>query len=255
MNTVDEEGNLDVQVPVISRDEVGYLTSSFNQMIDSVRVSNEKLVEMATSSRRFVPEQFLSALGRGDITDVRLGDAILKDMSVFFMDIRGFTDMSQRMTAQENLKFLNSLLERILPSIEDNHGFVDKYMGDSIMALFEDPDDALLAAVDLRREVLAFNQARAEGDVDVGIGINSGELILGTMGTSGRIETTVIDSTVNVASRLESLTKELKVPIIIAETVYEALSENTRAELDTRELGPTKIRGIDREMNLFGVTG
>ncbi len=255
MNAVDEEGDLEVQVPVISKDELGYLTSSFNHMIDSVRVSNEKLVEMVTSSRRFVPEQFLSALGRSDITDVKLGDAILRDMSVFFMDIRGFTDMSQRMTAEENLTFLNSLLERILPPIEDNHGFVDKYMGDSIMALFEDPDDALYAAVDLRREVLAFNQARTEGDVDVGIGINSGELILGTMGTSGRIDTTVIGSTVNVASRLESLTKEFKVPIIIAESVYETLSEDTRAGLETQELGPTKIRGIDQEMNLFGVTG
>jgi class 3 adenylate cyclase len=123
------------------------------------------------------------------------------------------------------------------------------------MALFEDPDDALNAAIDLRREVLAFNQERAEGDVDVGIGINSGELILGTMGTSGRIDTTVIGSTVNVASRLESLTKEFKVPIIIAESVFEALSQETLAGLDTRELGPTKIRGIDEEMNLFGVAG
>ncbi len=254
MNTVDEEGDLSVQVPIISRDELGYLTSSFNRMIDSVRVSNERLVEMITSSRRFVPEQFLGALGRSDITDVKLGDAILRDMSVFFMDIRGFADMSQRMTAAQNLKFLNSLLECILPSIEDNHGFVDKYMGDCIMALFEDPDDALQAAVDLRREVFAFNQTRAEGDVDVGIGINSGELILGTMGTSGRIDTTVIGNTVNVASRLESLTKEFKVPIIIAESVYDSLSDETRAGLDARELGPTKIRGIDREMNLFGVT-
>jgi HAMP domain-containing protein len=129
MNAVDEDGDLEVQVPVISKDELGYLTSSFNHMIDSVRVSNEKLLEMVTSSQRFVPEQFLSALGRGDITDVKLGDAILRDMSVFFMDIRGFTDMSQRMTAEQNLTFLNALLERILPSIEDNNGFVDKYIG------------------------------------------------------------------------------------------------------------------------------
>ena len=255
MNAVDAEGDLGIQVPVISTDELGYLTSSFNEMINSVRISNERLVEMSSSSRRFVPEQFLRALGRGDITDVKLGDAILRDMSVFFMDIRGFTHMSQRMTAQENLMFLNSLLQRILPSIEENDGFIDKYMGDAIMALFEDPNDALRAAVDLRQQVHAFNVEHTEGDVDVGIGINSGELILGTMGTAGRIDTTVIGSTVNVASRLESLTKEFKVPIIIAESVYEALSEQTRAELETRELGPVKIRGIDVEVNLFGVMG
>ena len=254
MNQVDEEGDLQVQVQVISEDEVGYLTSSFNHMINSVRTSNEKLVEMIQSSQRFVPEQFLSALGRSDITDVKLGDAILRNMSVFFMDIRGFTNMSQRMTAEENLTFLNSLLQRILPAIEENHGFIDKYMGDAIMALFEKPEDALHAAVSLRREVLAFNEGR-DGGVDVGIGINSGELILGTMGTAGRIDTTVIGSTVNVASRLEALTKEFEMPIIIAEAVYEALSASTRAEFEATELGPVKIRGIDDEVNLIGVTG
>ena len=253
MNRVDEEGDLRVQVPVTSKDEVGYLTSSFNHMINTVGLSNEKLVEMISSSRRFVPKQFLSALGRRDIADVRLGDAILRNMSVFFMDIRGFTDMSQRMTAEENLTFLNSLLLRILPAIEENDGFIDKYMGDAIMALFEKPDDALRAAIALRREVLAFNEEGGTG-IDVGIGINSGELILGTMGTTSRIDTTVIGSTVNVASRLESLTKEFEVPIIVSQAVYGALSETTRVELTTKELGPVKLRGIDEEIELIGVT-
>ena len=161
--------------------------------------------------------------------------------------------MSQRMTAEENLIFLNALLLRILPAIEENDGFVDKYMGDAIKALFEKPDDALLAAIALRCEVLAFNKDGGTS-IDVGIGINSGELILGTMGTTGRIDTTVIGSTVNVASRLESLTKEFEVPIIVSKAVYEALSETTRVELMTKELGPVKIRGIDEEIELIGVT-
>ena len=258
MSRVDHDGDLQVQVPVVSEDEVGYLTSTFNHMIDTVRVSNEKLVEMIESSRRFVPEQFLSALGRGDITDVNLGDAILRNMSVFFMDIRNFTDMSERMSAEENLIFLNSLLTSILPAIERNHGFIDKYMGDCIMALFERPDDALLAAVSLRREMIAYNRGRSEEgveNIDVGIGINSGELILGTMGSSSRIDTTVIGSTVNVASRLESLTKEYEVPIIVTDAVYRRLADSTRASLDVKELGRVKIRGVENEVELIGVLG
>lgn len=184
---------------------------------------------------------------------MKLGDAILRNMSVFFMDIRDFTDMSQKMTAEENLIFLNALLLRILPAIKENDGFVDKYMGDGFMALFEKQNDALRAAIALRREVLAFNEEGGTG-IDVGIGINSGELILGTMGTTGRIDTTFIGSTVNVASRLESLTKEFEVPIIVSQAVYGALSETTRVELTTRELGPVKIRGIDEEIELIGVT-
>ena len=113
---------------MVSKDEIGYLTSTFNDMIDSIRISNERIMAMVESSRRFVPDQFLSALGKSDITDVELGDAILRDMTVFFMDIRNFTNMSERMSADENLIFLNSLLESILPAIETHDGFIDKYL-------------------------------------------------------------------------------------------------------------------------------
>ena len=251
------EGDLNIQVPVVSRDEIGYLTSTFNDMIDSIRISNERIVEIMESSRRFVPDQFLSALGRSDITDVELGDAILRDMTVFFMDIRKFTDLSERMSADENLIFLNSLLESILPAIENHNGFIDKYTGDAVMALFPDrSDNALLAAVDLRERVAAFNRERQGGGyvgIDVGVGINSGELILGTLGSSGRIDTTVIGSTVNIASRLESLTKEYGVPIILPEGVFLGMDYSTRDGVGTRDLGPVKIRGIENEVRLIGV--
>ena len=253
------EGDLNVQVPVVSRDEVGYLTSTFNDMLNSIRISNERILAMMESSRRFVPDQFLSALGRSDITDVQLGDAILRDMTVFFMDIRGFTDMSEHMSADENLVFLNSLMAGILPAIEKHHGFIDKYMGDAVMALFpEKPDNALLAALDLRARVLAFSQARQKrGDsaIDVGVGINFGELILGTMGSDARMDTTVIGSTVNLASRLASLTKEYSVPIILPEDVLLAMDESTRIAVRSQSLGSVKIRGIEGELKLVGVLG
>lgn len=251
------EGALNIRVPVVSRDEIGYLTSTFNDMIDSIRISNERITAMMESSRRFVPDQFLTALGKNDITDVRLGDAILREMAVFFMDIRNFTDMSERMSADENLTFLNSLLEGILPAIEQHHGFIDKYMGDAVMALFPHrPDDALLAAVALRQRMAAYNRERQErgyAKIDIGVGINSGELILGTLGSPSRIDTTVIGNTVNVASRLEKLTKEYGVPIILPEEVFLAMDESTRTEVNARSLGPVKIRGIENEMRLIGV--
>ena len=265
------EGDLDIVVPVVSKDEVGYLTSSFNSMIGSIKKSNQqlqenaehlatlnaKLMEMMKSSTRFVPDQFLQSLGKNDITDVALGDATLKIMTVFFMDIRNFTSMSEKMTAEDNLIFLNSLLEGILPTIESNHGFIDKYVGDAIMALFpRRPDDAVLAAVGMREQLAVFNEkrgARGEGPIDLGIGINSGELILGTIGSPNRIDTTVIGNTVNVASRMEGLTKNYKVPIILPERVFKNLDPATRRDLTVRDLGPAKIKGIDREVRLTGV--
>ena len=212
---------------------------------------------MMASSRRFVPDQFLIALGKNDITDVRLGDASLRNTTVLFMDIRNFTDMSERMSADENLLFLNSLLENMLPAIEQHCGFIDKYMGDAVMALFPDqPDNALLAAIALRKGMAVYNRAREEGGypkIEVGVGINSGELILGTLGSASRIDTTVIGSTVNIAARLEKLTKEYGVPIILPEEVFLAMDHSTRDPVSTRSLGSVKIRGIEKEMRLIGV--
>ena len=252
------DGDLNIHLPVVSRDEIGYLTTTFNDMIDSIRRSNERILAILDSSRRFVPDQFLSALGRGDITAVELGDSIHRDMTVFFMDIRKFSTLSEQMSADDVLTFINALLEDVLPAIEHHDGFIDKYIGDAVMALFPGrPDDALLAAVDLRQRLVAFNKARerrGDAPIDVGIGINSGDLILGTLGSPTRIDTTVIGNTVNVASRLEALTKEYELPVILPEEVFLAMEESTRARVQTENLGTVKIRGIEHEHSLIGVT-
>jgi class 3 adenylate cyclase/HAMP domain-containing protein len=253
------DGDLNIRVPVVGRDEIGYLTTTFNDMIDSIRKSNERILAILDSTRRFVPDQFLSALGRGDITAVELGDSIHRDMTVFFMDIRKFSTLSEQMSADDVLTFINALLEDVLPAIEQHNGFIDKYIGDAVMALFPGrPDDALLAAVDLRQRLVVFNkvrEGRGKEAINVGIGINSGDLILGTLGSPTRIDTTVIGDTVNVASRLESLTKEYEVPVILPEEVFLSMAESTRARVQVRELGTVKIRGIENARSLVGVTG
>ena len=240
------DGSLDVEVEVATRDEVGYLTSTFNEMI-------KRLQRLILSSSRFVPDQFIKALGRSDITDVTLGDAITREMSVLFMDIRGFAQMSEHMSAADNLRFLNQLLERVLPPIESNNGFIDKYMGDAIMALFEKPDDAVRAGVGLQVAVRDFNaqlRARGQDTVTVGVGINHGELILGTLGSGTRLDTTVIGNIVNVAARLEKLTKDYPVPIIMPQSVYAMLDGDTRSNLEIRDLGLVQIR---EESHLVGI--
>lgn len=243
------DGDLDVEVEVVSRDEVGYLTSTFNDMLGRLR-------RMIDSSRRFVPAQFLQSLGRHDITDVDLGDAILRDMTVMFTDIRDFTPMSERLSAQDNLRLLNRLLQRTLPAIEENDGFVDKYMGDATMALFDSPEQALRAGVQLHQAVQAFNEEQRQSGgetIGVGVGINHGELILGTVGSTSRIDTTVIGATVNVAARLEKLTKEFDVPIILPRIVWDGLARDVQDEFATRNLGAVPVRGVTGELELIGV--
>ncbi len=175
---------------------------------------------LTQSFERFVPKRFLSLLGKESITDVRLGDHVLKDMSVLFTDIRSFTSMSERMTPKENFQFLNAYLQRVDPVVVANNGVVDKYIGDAVMALFENADDAVEAAMEMLLKLEEFNVERVgagEEPIRVGIGINSGELMLGTIGAAGRMEGTVISDAVNLASRIEGLTKQFQTSLLISD--------------------------------------
>src|SRR6185312_12562115 len=146
-------------------------------------------------STRFVPREFLENLERKSLSEVKLGDHAQRAMSVFFSDIRDFTTLSEGMTPQDNFKFLNSYLRNVNPIIRAHRGFIDKYIGDAIMALFSVATDSLEAALDLQREVAKYNQGRRLAGyvpIRIGIGIHHGDLILGTIGEEERMQTTVI---------------------------------------------------------------
>jgi adenylate cyclase len=210
-------------------------------------------LRMLDSFSRFVPKQFLTYLERESIIDVALGDAVEKKMSVLFSDIRHFTTMSEKMDVEENFKFLNSYLSRMGPAVHNNNGFIDKFVGDAIMALFPDePQDALRAAIEMREILEEYNSHRAKQGyeaIDIGIGVHTGDLMLGTVGSPNRLETTVIGDTVNLAARIESTTKIFKVPIILSDGVYDSLS-NPDAFL-IREIDTVRVRGKDNFVVLF----
>ncbi|PWK04967.1 AAA family ATPase [Tumebacillus permanentifrigoris] len=204
---------------------------------------------------RFVPHQFLRLLQKKSITDVNWGDHVEKDMSVLFADIRSFTTLSEQMTPEENFFFLNGFLRRMEPVIKEQGGFVDKYIGDSIMALFDrDADDAVRAGVAMLRQLQVYNETRAaEGReaVRLGIGVNSGHLMLGTIGGYERMDSTVISDAVNVAARIEKLTKTYNVPLLISEHTRERLKHPERFAL--RPIDHVSVRGRSAPVTLYEV--
>jgi class 3 adenylate cyclase len=134
-------------------------------------------------------------------------------MSILFSDIRSFTTLSESMMPDENFAFINAYLERMGPVIRDHNGFIDKYIGDAIMALFKNADDALragLAMLDTLDQFNAGRRAAGQQPIAIGIGINTGSLMLGTIGERHRMDGTVISDAVNLAARVESLTKDYK---------------------------------------------
>ena len=194
--------------------ELQILNSSFKEMKSNLLSTHERLEGIHAANSRFVPREFLDHLNRESVLDVRLGDHVESRMSVLFTDLRSFTSISETMTPEENFEFINGYLGKVAPIVRDHHGFIDKYIGDAIMALFDRcPDDALTASVEMLRALNAYNRSLAASEsqqIRMGVGIHIGNLMLGTVGESNRMETTVISDVVNTASRLESLSKTLR---------------------------------------------
>jgi two-component system sensor histidine kinase ChiS len=237
-----------IEVPIVmltAKNQVSDLVQGFNaganDFLTKPFVKNELLARIKTHIRlakinaaygRFVPHDFLRFLGHESIVDVRLGDQIQKEMTVLFSDIRSFTTISEAMTPQENFKFINSYLSRVSPVIRAHQGFIDKYIGDAIMALFpESADHAVRAAVDMQKQVIIYNQDRQLSNyppITIGIGLHAGTLMLGTIGEEERMESTVIADAVNLASRLEGLTKIYGAGILVSDSILERLGKREK---------------------------
>ncbi|HMW04682.1 MAG TPA: 7TM diverse intracellular signaling domain-containing protein [Leptospiraceae bacterium] len=194
---------------------------------------------------RFVPADFITFLNREDITQVLLGDQTKTEMSVMFCDIRNFTALSETMKPEETFKFLNAYLKRVGPIIRKNNGFIDKFMGDGIMALFPlNPEDAVRSAVEMQETVREYNLIRQKANykpIQIGIGIHVGSLMLGTIGEANRMDATVISDAVNLASRLEGLTKIYGAPILISDVTFQKIKN--QEDYQYRMLGRVQVKG------------
>jgi len=211
--------------------------------------------ELTDAYGRFVPHQFLNLLGYESIIDVNLGDQVQEEMSVLFADIRDFTTLSETMTPQENFNFINAYLSRMEPAITSNNGFIDKYIGDAIMALFSDfADDAVKAGIAMLNILTNYNQDRQRVGyvpIQIGIGINSGSLMLGTVGGKSRMDSTVISDAVNLASRIEGLTKYYSVPLLISHQTLERL--RNPADYAIRIVDKVQVKGKSQYVVVYEV--
>ncbi|MCP4132209.1 MAG: adenylate/guanylate cyclase domain-containing protein [bacterium] len=231
------------------------LSKLFSNAFIIIEGLSEELAGLNVSYSRFVPHQFLSFLGHNSIVHVKQGDHVQKEMTVFFSDIRSFTTLSESMTPDDNFKFLNSYLSRVSPLIRDMNGFIDKFIGDAIMALFpETADSALQASISIRNEVDSYNKFRAKAGyvpIDIGIALHTGILMLGTIGEENRMDSTVISDAVNLASRIEGLTKVFGSSIIISEETLSKLKNPDKYKF--RYLGNVHVKGKNKSVKIFDV--
>ncbi len=222
---------------------------------DNNDVLRKRLDTTTKAYSRFVPRQFLNLLGIEDIRKVELGQQVERKMTVLFADIRNFTSLSETMSPQENFNFLNSYLIQMEPVIAAHGGFIDKYIGDAIMALFPDsPDQALHCSLAMLQRLEEYNDGRQRAGyrpIRIGIGINTGIVILGTVGGAERMDGTVIGDAVNLAARMEKMTKEYRASVLISEYTLYCLD---RPELwSIRFLDRTRVRGKQGTQSVYEV--
>ena len=227
------------------------LSKAFN----SIEILTEDLRLVNKAYSRFVPKEFLNFLNKQSITEIFLGEQVQREMSILFSDIRSFTELSEKLSPKDNFNFLNSYLSRMGPIVRSHGGFIDKYIGDGIMALFPGSiENALDSAIEMQKEIRIYNQQRMNFQYDsirVGIGIHTGPMILGTIGEEERMESTVISDAVNLASRIEGLTKTYGAYILISEFALQSIK--TPEKYTYRILDRVKVKGKSNTIAVYEI--
>ncbi|EDN67236.1 adenylate/guanylate cyclase [Beggiatoa sp. PS] len=214
----------------------------------------QQQAELNRAYERFIPYQFLELLEKQSIVDIQLGDQIEKEMTILFSDVGGFNSLFDKMTPQENFQFINTYLSQMEPIIFEHQGIIDKYIGDAIMVLFSSADDALPGAIAMLKQLTHYNKERQTNNlpiISIGIGLNTGQLILGTVGSKNRMNGTVISDAVNLASRVEGLTKIYHTPLLITEHTYRKLVDPEQYQI--RVIDAVKIKGKLEVVTIYEV--
>jgi two-component system sensor histidine kinase ChiS len=205
----------------------------------------------------FIPKEFFQLLKRNSLAELRLGDHHEQEMTIVFFDIRKFTDLIENLSPEDSFKFINAYLTRVVPVIEHYGGFVDKYVGDAVMALFPQPngaDMAVQASIAIQNRVHDYNIHRAKlgyRPLEIGVGIHTGTLILGVIGVHNRMQNTVISDAVNLASRIEGLTKAFGISTAISGQTFQKLEHPE--DYMFRYLGNVKVKGKGEPTRVYEI--
>src|SRR5437660_4040313 len=247
------DGNFSITLHVPSRDEIGALTHSFNEMAASLREKDA----IKRAFTRYVAREVVTEILKDPDKIVLTGER--RDVTVLFCDVRGFTSISERLPPEEVVAMLNALYTLMIDTTFKYDGTLDKFLGDGVMAVFGAPiyhGDHSLRAVRTAlamqagmRELSVRRAAEGKPPLKIGIGVNAGTAVAGSVGTEARMEYTVVGDSVNLAARLESAAKPGQ--ILIAGATYARVRDAVQA----RALGPMKVKGKEEEIDVYAVVG
>lgn len=248
-----EQGNYHINLKPVANDEVGLLTNSFVKM--GTGLAEREKVKDALG--RFVNKEVAEMVLKGEL---KLGGE-RKNCAIFFSDIRSFTAISEKLEPEEVVEFLNAYMTEMVKCVNDSHGTVDKFIGDAVMATWgaafsrgNDAENAVNGALQMRKVLLKFNLGRG-GDkkpiIKIGSGLNFGPVVAGQIGSTDKMEYTVIGDAVNLASRIESLNKPFGTDILISSDLYQEVEGIFKVE----KMKSIKVKGKTEPQIIYAVIG
>ncbi len=240
------QGNFNVRVAHIkSRDEIYRLAKRMNSMIEGLRERFEL--------QKFVSANTIDAIKKSDQDGIKLGGE-RANATVFFSDIRGFTAFSEQVEPEIVIEMLNTYLRHQADIVKQHKGDIDKFVGDEMVAVFKGDDmvkNAVKAAIEIQEKIEKLNNEHPQWDIPVGIGINSGDMIMGAMGSEERMDYTILGDNVNLGARLCSSAKAYE--IILSANAYNQIKDLNLFKIETLE--PIKVKGKTNPINIYSVKG
>lgn len=235
------------------------LQAENSQLVNRLKKKEQEQERIMKIFNRYVPEQVVSQTLSYSDNDLLQGET--RVVSVLFADIRGFSKIASQKSPADVVQFLNEFWSTVSKPVTLHHGSVNKFIGDGILALFGAPvshignqENAVLSALDMMEALKEFNlkhEAELGQKIQIGIGINTGEVVVGNVGTDDHMEYTVIGDSVNIASKIESRTKKKPNSILISEATYQYVKD----VIDVEEIDPLKMDGKVKPVKLYEVKG
>lgn len=248
-------GDLNARTDIKTKDEFGEVGLAINSMAEGLKERKT----LKTLFARYVSQQVADNILKSGDMPVLNGHR--RKITVLFSDIRNFTQMAEGMSPEDVVKLLNEYFEKMIDVVFRNHGMLDKFIGDGLMVVFGAPLDdlyqeehAIKTALEMKEELYKLcKKWGTEGrtNIDIGIGINSGNAIVGNIGSTQRLEYTAIGDTVNLAARLESSTKDMDIDILLSEYTYNAV----RNIFKTENMGSIQVKGRSDPVTVYSAHG
>lgn len=220
-----------------------------NKINENYKIKENLIKATNNEYQKYIPKQFLKYLGKSSILELESGNQVKKDVTTLFCDIRNSTSTSLSLSLEDNFKYINSYIKTISPIIRKSNGFIDKFLGDGILAVFPTAKDGVECANNIVKAVKSKNTKNNMFSADIGISIHTGEVVFGVVGEEARKSPTIISDSVNYASKMERINKEFGSTIVFSKSTLNALPSSY--PIAYRYVAVLNVEGSPNSMSVF----